>query len=301
MAGEVENKGNVWQNVWQIIGPAVGAIVTVLIETLLESGGTSASAILNAWPALLLGVAAGVGVIGAARLLPFLGRKVRPWFRTRKGKLKALASEIRELRGFETPTGPDAQPLVSDYRLRCDELIAKLDNLGIQAPTREQFVIWRPYLTVLYDCAIRRNVEMAKGVLKELEPEIDVYRHAAAAAAAAAALKGLAPEIKELHDYKKANLATLSQAENLEVSHYLQRCHELRKGLYKLGISLPPRVRDTPSLTRWRAFLRKLYGCAIRGDVEMGKRVLGSLTADQNPAADGSKAESGAEPANPAL
>ena len=56
------SKRNVWQIVQYVVGPAVGAIVAVLLETLLESGGTSAPAILKAWPALLLGVAAGVGV-----------------------------------------------------------------------------------------------------------------------------------------------------------------------------------------------------------------------------------------------
>ena len=53
---------------------------------------------------------------------------------------------------------------------------AKLKKIGIPAPTREQFVIWRSFLTVLFDCAIRGDVEKAKGVLKDLSPEVDVLR-----------------------------------------------------------------------------------------------------------------------------
>ena len=286
------SKENVRQSVTSILG--VIASVLVILERLLGSDAPLTEIVQKEWPVLVLAVAAGVATIFAARLLTFLltflGRKVRPWLRTRKGKLKALKSEIRELRDFETPTGPDAPLQISDYHLRCDELRAKLEKLDIPAPTREQGVIWRSFLTVLYDCAIRRDVEKAKSVLEDLLPEIDVHRDIEAAAK----LKALESEIKELHDYNKTELKALGRAEDLEVSHYLQRCDELREDLCKLGIPLPPKMSDNPSLTRWRAFLRKLYGCAIRGDVKAARGLLERLEAADEPAADG------ATPANPA-
>ena len=243
------SKGNVVQTALSVLG-VIGAFVATLLTTPLDgSVDTLAVRAIHAVPRFALGVAAGVATIFVAKLLTFVGREVWRWLRTitPTGSLRALASEIRELRRFENPTGPDALPLVSDYHLRCDELIAKLKKLRIPAPTREQFVILRSFLTVLYDCAIWGDVERAKGVLKELEPEVDVLR-------GAAKLKALAREIKELHDYKKDDLVALGRAEDLEVSHYLQRCDKLRDDLSKLDISLLPKMSDTPSLTRLLAY-----------------------------------------------
>ena len=170
------SKGNVRKIVDAAFGPAVGAVVAVLLATPLDSGSTLAVMAMKALPRLALGVAAGVAIFFAIRLLTFLGRKVRPWFRTPTAKLKALAPEIEELYRFQTPTELDALLLVVSYHQRCDALIAKLKKIGIPAPTREQFVIWRSFLTVLFDCAIRGDVEKAKGVLKDLSPEVDVLR-----------------------------------------------------------------------------------------------------------------------------
>ena len=100
----------------------------------------------------MLAVAAGVAIIFAAWLLTLLGRKV--WRRLRTitptGKLRALAPEIKKLHGFQTPTGTDALLLMASYHRRCDELVAKLKKLGIPGPSREQFVIWRPFLTGMF-------------------------------------------------------------------------------------------------------------------------------------------------------
>ena len=145
------SKGNVRKIVDNAFGPAVGAVVAVLLATPLDSGETPAAAVLNAWPALLLGVAAGVGVIGATWLLTLLGRKVRPWFRTRSTRLKDLAPEIEELYGFQTPTKTDDLLLLVSYHQRCDELIAKLEKLGVPAPTRGAVC----YLALLPDRPIR--------------------------------------------------------------------------------------------------------------------------------------------------
>ena len=211
------------------------------------------------------------------------------------GKLRSLAPEIEELRGFETPTGPDALLLVFDYRLRRDELMAKLEKLGIPPPTKEQFVILRSFLTVLYDCAMRGDVERAKVVLTELKPEVDARRDAEVAAR----LKALAPEIEELYDYDKTELEALAGENILEVHHYTQRCDELLTKLSKLGIPAPPRPKDFPALSRWRKFLLTLYGRAIRGNVKHARAVLKYLdAADQNLAEDGAEAESDAPPAD---
>ena len=239
------SKRNVWQTVITVLGAVVSAVVAVLLVTPFDSGETPADMLMKALPALALGVAAGVATIFAARLLDSLGRKVWRLLRTitPTGKLRALALEIKGLHGFQTPTGPDAPLLVASHLWRCDELMAKLEKLDIPALTREQFVILRSFLAVLYDCAIRGAVEEAKTVLERLSPEIDVAK-----------LSSLAQEIKELHDYKKSNLAALARAEDLEVSHYLQRCDKLRDDLCKLDIPLPPRMSDTPSLTRLLAY-----------------------------------------------
>ena len=281
-AGEVASKGSVRKIVDAVVGPAVGAVVAVLLATPLDSGGTLAVMFVKALPALALGVAAGVATIFAARLLTFVVWKVLPSFRTRSTKLRGLAPEIRELRGFETPTGPDALPLVSDYHLRCDELIAKLEKLGIPAPTREQFVILRSFLAVLYDCAIRGDVEKAKGVLTEVEPEVDALRDAADAAK----LQVLAQEIEDLYHYDVNRLADGIRADDLFISRYLQRRTELGAKLSKLGIPSPE--GEERVLVLWQTFLYDLYGYARQGDVKEARGLLERLeAADQKPAADG--------------
>ena len=111
----------------------IATIVAPLLTAPLNgSVDTFAGRTIQALPKLAIRVAACVVTIGVAWLLTLLGRKIRPLFRTRSTKLRDLASEIRELRGYENPTGPDALPLVSDYRLRRDDLIA-------EAAQRDQF------------------------------------------------------------------------------------------------------------------------------------------------------------------
>ena len=83
----VASKGSVGQIVIAAFGAIVGAVGTVLLTTPLDGGETPAVMVMKVLPAL--GVAAGVATIYAARLLTFVGRKVRPWFRTRSTKLRA--------------------------------------------------------------------------------------------------------------------------------------------------------------------------------------------------------------------
>ena len=289
------SKGNVRKIVDAVVGPAVGAVVAVLLATPLDSGSTLAVMFVKALPSLALGVAAGVATIFVAKLLTFLGRKIRPWFRTRATRLKALVPEILELRDFETPTGPDALLLVFDYRLRRDELMAKLEKLGIPPPTKEQFVILRSFLTVLYDCAIRGDVERAKVVLTELKPEVDARRDAEAAAK----FKALAPEIEDLYRYDLDRLVKETRVDDLFISRHAPRVDKLRDELSNLGIPLPAKVRDREGLSRWQTFLHDLYGWALRGDVKVAKGLLERLeAADRKPAADGAEAESDALPAD---
>ena len=269
----VASKGNVEQTVISVLG-VIGAFVATLLTTPLDgSVDTLAGRAIQALPRFAIGVAAGVATIFAARLLTFVGRKVRPWFRTRAAKLRALASEIEELYGFQTPTKTDDLLLMVSYHQRCDELIAKLEKIGVPAPTREQFVILHSFLTVLYDCAIRGDVEKAKGVLKELEPEVDVLH----GAADAAKLKALVPEIEELHSRKSEQLLEAYQMDDMSVSHFLHRCDELKDKLSKLGIPSPMPLRG--GLSRWRDFLRRLHASAIRGNVKEARGELERLDA----------------------
>ena len=91
------SKANVGQIVITALGAVVSPVVAVLLVTPLDSGSTLAVMALSALRALALGVAAGLATIFAARLLTFLGRKVRPWFRIPATKLKALEPQIEDL------------------------------------------------------------------------------------------------------------------------------------------------------------------------------------------------------------
>ena len=132
------SKGNVGQIVITALGAVVSPVVAVLLVTPLDSGSTLAVMALNALPALALGVAAGLATIFAARLLTFLGRKVRPWFRTPATKLKALEPEIEDLYRYNMDQLLDSKQIddlsVNRFLQRCNELRAKLNKLGIPSP-----------------------------------------------------------------------------------------------------------------------------------------------------------------------
>lgn len=281
------SKGNFGQAVTYILGGI--ASLLVILESLLGSDAPLVEIVRKEWPVLVVAVAVGLATFGAAKLLTLLGRKIRPAFRTRSTKLKALESEIEELPGFETPTGPDALPRMSDYLWQRDQLMAKLEKLGIPTPTEEQLVILRPFLTVLYDCAIRGDVEKAKGVLDRLLPEVEAHR----VAEDAAKLQELAPEIEELYRCDLNRLLEETQADDLFMFRHAPRVGRLRDELSKLGIPLPARIRDREGFSRWQTFLRDLYGYALQGNVKEAKGVLERLEpADQKPAADGNEGDS---------
>lgn len=287
----MERKWKVAQTVISALGVIAAFVATLLTTPLDGSVDTLAARAIHSVPRFALGVAAGVATIFVARLLTLVGRKVRPLFRTRSTKLRALASEIEELRGFETPTGPDALPRTFDHLQQRDKLMAKLEKLGIPTPTKEQLVILHSFLTVLYDCAIRGDVERAKAVLREFEPEIDARRDAEAAAK----FEALAPEIEELYRHDLDRLLKESRGDDLFISRHVPRVDRLRAELRKLGIPLPAKVTDRESFSRWQTFLHDLYGWAIRGAVERARGVLERLeAADQKPAVDGNEGESGA-------
>ena len=152
------SKGGVGQNVIAAFGPivsaVVGAVVTVLLTTPLDRGAdTLAGMAMKALPRLVLGVAAGVATFFAIRLLTFLGRKVRPWFRRPATKLKALAPEIERLFDYD---GDQLELMLlkndlslTRYYRRCDELKAKLSKIGIPAPPRGGVPYWISLLASL--------------------------------------------------------------------------------------------------------------------------------------------------------
>lgn len=183
------SKGGVGQNVIAAFGPivsaVVGAVVTVLLTTPLDRGAdTLAGMAMKALPRLVLGVAAGVATFFAIRLLTFLGRKVRPWFRRPATKLKALAPEIERLFDYD---GDQLELMLlkndlslTRYYRRCDELKAKLSKIGIPAPPRGGvpywISYWRAFLSTQYQCAIKGDLKEArreaKGLLEYREKEI---------------------------------------------------------------------------------------------------------------------------------
>ena len=111
-------------------------------------------------------------------------------------------------------------------------------------------------------------MERAKGVLKELEPEVDVLR----GAADAAKLRVLAPEIEELYRYDLDRLADGIRADDLFVSRYLKHRTELGAKLSKLGIPSPEGEEGV--LVLWQTFLRDLYGYALQGNVKEARGLL---------------------------
>ena len=169
------SKRNIRKIVDAVVGPAVGAVVAVLLATPLDSGSTLVVMFMKALPALAVGVAAGVATTFAARLLTFLGRKVRPWFRTRKGKLKALESEIEELYRYnkdQLEASARARDLsIARYVNRCRELRDKLKKLGIPSPPTTDRPRWGKFLLHLYGCVGRGDVEQAKGMLGRLDAD----------------------------------------------------------------------------------------------------------------------------------
>ena len=144
------SKGNVGQIVITALGAVVSPVVAVLLVTPLDSGSTLAVMALSALPALALGVAAGLATIFAAKLLTFLGRKVRPWFRTPATKLKALEPQIEDVYRYNMHQLLDSKQIddlsVNRFLQRCNELRAKLNKLGhpvAGAPQRGVFSLER--------------------------------------------------------------------------------------------------------------------------------------------------------------
>ena len=165
------SKGTVRKIVDAALGPAVGAVVAVLFATPLDSGAdTLAGMAMKVLPRLALGVAAGVATFFAIRLLTFLGRKVRPWFRTPATKLKALVPEIEDLYHYDQSR--TASEIMKDrlfgsrHLQRREELGAELSKLGIPSPAegKGSFTPWRTFLHDLYGCAIRGDVKGARMV-----------------------------------------------------------------------------------------------------------------------------------------
>ena len=157
-------------NVGQIVAAAVSAIVTVLLTTPLDSGSTLAGMAVKVLPRLALGVVAGL----ATMLLTFVGRKVRPSFRTRSTRFKDLAQEIEELYDYKMDQLVDPKQMgdlsVNRFLQRCNELKAKLNRLGISSPEPLRGSSrWRDFLRILHGCVIQGNVKGARGVLERLE------------------------------------------------------------------------------------------------------------------------------------
>lgn len=175
------SKGNVGQIITYILGGI--ASVLVILERLLDSGDPLMEIVRKEWPVLVLAVAVGLATVGAAWLLTLLGRKVRPSFRTRATRLKALVPEIEELHSRKSEQLLDAHQMddmsVSHFLHRCDELRDRLSKLGIPSPMplRGGFSRWRDFLRRLHASAIRGNVKEARGELERL----DAYRKSVAA------------------------------------------------------------------------------------------------------------------------
>ena len=172
MHWSVASKGNVGQAVTYILG--VIASVLVILERLLGSGAPLVEIVRKEWPVLVLAVAAGLATIFAAKLLIIVGRKVRPSFRTRSTKLRALETEIEALYDYKMDQLLDPKQIgdlsVNRFLQRCNELRAKLNRIGILSPEPLRgFSRWGDFLNNLHQCVIRGDVEAAKGVLERLE------------------------------------------------------------------------------------------------------------------------------------
>ena len=170
------SKGNVVQTVISALGVIVAFVATLLTTPLDGSVDTLAARAIHAVPRFALGVAAGGATIFVAKLLTFLGRKIRPAFRRPATRLKALAPEIVDLYRYDKAklVAQVKQNIfeIHHYTQRCEKLLTELSKLGIPAPPRPKSLelsVWRKFLLTLYGRAIRGNVKHARVVLKYME------------------------------------------------------------------------------------------------------------------------------------
>ena len=172
-AGEVARKGNAREIVVAVLG-VIGAIVASLFTAPLDgSVDTPAARIIQLLPRLAHWVAAGVATVFAVRLLTFLGRKVRPWFRSPGAKLRDLVYEIEELYGYDKNRMLASQQnrtlLAARFVGRSEVLIDKLRKLDIPTPEPTNYLLWRDFLRLLYRAAVGGNVKIARKAFERIE------------------------------------------------------------------------------------------------------------------------------------